>query len=115
MNRGRGKSTRLPPIRRSRSSRLARSASLLAALLFKHQAYSNEAEYRFLQLHAADPAPEVKYRTRPSELVRYREFDWRASAPFALTKVVIGPAADRIKAARFARECLRAYHLRPQR
>ena len=50
---------------------------LRSALFFKHEAYSNEAEYRFLQVHMAGPHPasDVKYRTKPYELVRYREFD----------------------------------------
>jgi hypothetical protein len=85
---------------------------LRSALFFKHEAYSNEVEYRFLQVHMAGPhpAPDVKYRTRPYELVRYREFDWRTVAASSLKKIVVGPAADRIKAPLFARECLRAYH-----
>jgi hypothetical protein len=86
---------------------------LRTALFFKHEAYANEVEYRFLQLHAADPVPEVKYRTRPYELVRYREFDWRAGAAAALKKVVIGPAADKTKGALFVKECLRAHHRGP--
>ena len=88
---------------------------LRTALFFKHQAYANEVEYRFLQLHAGlpYPAPEVKYRTRPYELVRYREFNWRASAAAALKKVIVGPAADKTKAALFVKECLRAYHRGP--
>ena len=85
---------------------------LRVALFFKHEAYANEAEYRFLQIHMAGPhaPPAVKYRTRPYELVRYREYDWRVAAPSALTKIVVGPAADKTKAPLFARECLRAYH-----
>jgi hypothetical protein len=39
---------------------------LRTALFFKHEAYTNEVEYRFLQIHVGgpQPAPEVKYRTR---------------------------------------------------
>lgn len=85
---------------------------LRAALFFKHEAYSNEAEYRFLQIHMAGPnaPPAVKYRTRPYALVRYREYDWRATTPSALTKIVVGPAADKANAATFAKDCLRAFH-----
>jgi len=88
---------------------------LRTALFFKHEAYKNEVEYRFHQLHAGPPhpAPEVKYRTRPYELVRYREFDWRANAAAALKKVVVGPAADKTKGALFVKECLHAYHHGP--
>jgi len=82
-----------------------------AVLFFKHEAYKNEAEYRFLQLYSKDrTAPAVKYRHRPYSLVRYREFDWKAVAPKALNKIVIGPAADRAKAVQFARDCMEAFH-----
>lgn len=84
-------------------------------MFFKHEAYRNENEYRFQQLFRRDkPAPEVKYRQRPSSLVRYREFDWRHRASGALRKIVVGPAADRVKAARFAKDCLAAFHADPQ-
>jgi hypothetical protein len=43
--------------------------ALLAALVFKHEAYNNEKELRFLQIHRGDvPAPEVKFRSRPHSL-----------------------------------------------
>jgi hypothetical protein len=83
-------------------------------MFFKHEAYRNENEYRFQQLFRRDrPAPAVKYRRRPSSLVRYREFDWRRGASGALRKIVVGPAANRVNAARFARDCLKAYHADP--
>ncbi|MFZ1006610.1 MAG: DUF2971 domain-containing protein [Candidatus Sulfotelmatobacter sp.] len=79
-------------------------------LYFKHEAYSNEQEYRFLQVHRADlPAPTVKLRHRPYALVRYREFDWRKVAPTSLKRIVIGPAADADMAYRFATDCLRFF------
>ena len=85
--------------------------SLRPALFFKHEAYSNESEYRFLQIHRADmPPPEVKLRSRPYSLVKYREFDWRSAASGALKEIVIGPAADREKAFQFATDCLRSFH-----
>ena len=85
--------------------------SLRSALFFKHEAYSNESEYRFLQIHRADmPPPEVKLRSRPYSLVKYREFDWRRAAAGALKEIVIGPAADREKAFQFATDCLRSFH-----
>jgi hypothetical protein len=85
---------------------------LRASLFFKHEAYANEAEYRFLQIHKGPPeaAPTVNHRMRPNELVRYREFDWRSIAPEALTKIVVGPAADKAKATLFANECLRTFN-----
>jgi hypothetical protein len=83
-------------------------------MFFKHEAYRNENEYRFQQLFRRDiAAPVVKYRRRPTSLVRYREFDWRRRAPGALKKIVIGPAADRVKAVRFAKDCLAAFHTGP--
>ena len=52
-----------------------------SALFYKHEAYSNEKEYRFLQLHRADvPPPGMKFRARRYSLVKYTEFDWRSVA-----------------------------------
>jgi hypothetical protein len=87
------------------------SHTLHTALFFKHAAYRNEQEYRFLEMFPANKSPtDVKLRTRPYSLVRYREFDWRANASGALQEIVVGPAADRDKAHQFARDCLRMYH-----
>ena len=83
--------------------------SLNAALFFKHKAYRNEQEYRFLEMFPADTKPGgVKVRTRPYSLVRYREFDWRTIASTALREIVVGPAANREKGRQFANDCLRA-------
>jgi hypothetical protein len=84
--------------------------ALQAMLYFKHEAYSNEKEYRFLQIFRADAEPEMKLRQRPYSLIRYREFDWKSKIPSALTGIVVGPAADRRMAAEFARSCLRSFH-----
>jgi len=85
---------------------------LRAALVFKHEAYRNETEYRFLQIHRADvPPPEVKRRYRSYELVKYREFDWKRLQAGALKRIVVGPAADPAKATRFATDCLAACNL----
>jgi len=83
-------------------------------MFFKHEAYQNEKEYRFQQLFRRDkPAPDVKHRRRGTSLVRYREFDWRKHAPGSLKKIVIGPAADRAKAVRFAKDYLATFHANP--
>ncbi|MEO9169219.1 MAG: DUF2971 domain-containing protein [Aestuariivirga sp.] len=89
-------------------------------IFFKHEAYKNETEYRFQQLfQAGPPVPDVKYKPRSKsevsyvEQVRYREFDWRSAAPGQLKKIVIGPAADRAKAARFVKDCLITFHAEP--
>ena len=85
---------------------------LRTSLFFKHKAYANEAEYRFVQIQRGDrPAEKVLYRDRPYSLVRYTEFDWRSIAPGALKEIVIGPAADTAKAGRYSRDCLFAFHL----
>src|SRR5438445_644952 len=61
--------------------------ALLASLFFKHEAYENESEYRFLEIHRADvPPPEVKRRCRSYELVKYREFDWKRLQAGALKR-----------------------------
>jgi hypothetical protein len=82
-----------------------------SVLFFKHEAYSNEKEYRFLQIYRADrPAPEVRRRARAYALVKYREFDWSSAAHAALKHIIVGPAADYERAARFARDCVPASH-----
>jgi hypothetical protein len=89
---------------------------LRAALFFKHEAYSNEEEFRFLELQRGDqPAHGLKFRSRPYALVRYRELDWKTLANSALRRIVIGPAADRVTGLQFARDCLRAFHPDPNR
>jgi hypothetical protein len=88
--------------------------ALRQVLFFKHHAYQNEGEFRFLQVFRADePAPAILYRDRPYTLVRHREFDWRGVAAGALRQITIGPSADPIKAPQFARDCLRAFHPAP--
>ena len=84
---------------------------LYTALFFKHEAYRNEREYRFLELHRADVPPEVKRRYRSYELVKYREFDWKRLQAGTLKRIVVGPAADRTKATRFATDCMATCHL----
>jgi hypothetical protein len=87
--------------------------ALYPTLYFKHEAYTNEKEYRLLQIHPADRPPDVKFRSRPYSLVRYREFDWRTLAAKALKEIVIGPAAHKEKASQFVRDCFRAFQTDP--
>jgi hypothetical protein len=75
-------------------------------LFFKHGAYSNESEFRFLEIHRMDRPPDVKLRARSYSMVKYREFDWKSAAPEALLEICIGPAADLPKANKFAQDCL---------
>lgn len=84
---------------------------LRTALFFKHEAYRNESEYRFLEIYKADVPPEVKRRSRSYDLVKYREFDWKRLQAGMLKRIVVGPAADRTKAKRFATDCMAACHL----
>lgn len=82
-----------------------------AALFFKHEAYDNEREYRFLQAYRHDAPPsEMKLRARRYSLIKYKEFDWRSVSAGALKRIVVGPAADHEKASQFARDCLRLCH-----
>jgi len=82
-----------------------------SVLFYKHEAYRNEQEYRFLQLHRGDiPPPSVQFRNRPHSLVRYREFDWKSVAAETLKQIVVGPAADEQRGMQFAGDCLRAFH-----
>jgi hypothetical protein len=55
----------------------------------------------------------MKYRRHGTSLVRYREFDWRKQASNSLKQIVVGPAADPVKAARFAKDCVAAFHADP--
>jgi len=81
-----------------------------AALFFKHEAYDNEKEYRFLQMYRAGEPPEMKRRARRYSLIKYKEFDWKSGAVGALQRIVVGPAADREKARDFAEDCLRLFY-----
>ncbi len=93
----------------SLSTKLA-SAVVMSSLFFKHEAYINEQEYRFLQIYPADRAvPDLKFRSRPYELVRYREFDWKSVAAESVKEIIIGPAGDQNVAFNFAYDCLREY------
>jgi hypothetical protein len=90
------------------------------ALFFKHPAYEDEREYRFIQIHPANQLPDgIIWRDRPYELIRYREFDWKTSAPTALKETVIGPATALAIGERFITDCLRShntypwFHIRP--
>jgi hypothetical protein len=83
---------------------------LRSALFFKHKAYTHEQEYRFLYLYRAGIVPDLKFRSRPHSLIRYKEFDWRGVAADALKEIIIGPAADRGLAPSFVSDCLRAFH-----
>ena len=86
--------------------------ALEAGMHFKHPAYINEQEYRFLEAHPIhQPVPDLKFKPhRPYSLGKYREFDWRQSAPDALQQIIIGPAADRQKSLQFASDCVKSFH-----
>jgi hypothetical protein len=85
---------------------------LQTILFFKHEAYANEREFRFLQIHKANEPPTVRVRAHRYGLVRYREFYWRSVAPDALKKIVVGPAADYGTASQFAKDSLGLFHPR---
>ncbi len=86
---------------------------LLAGLHFKHPAYRNEQEYRFLEVHEKMEPWQVRLRSRPYSLIRYREFHWKRIAPETLKRIVVGPAADRQKSFQFAQDCLRMFYSSP--
>lgn len=81
---------------------------VLASLFFKHEAYRNEQEYRFLEVHGKMEPHESKVRFRPYSLTRYREFDWKTNTAESLKKIVVGPAADQ-KGLQFAQDCVRMF------
>jgi len=81
--------------------------ALHAGLHFKHEAYFNEKEYRFMHVYpAADQPLETKLYTRSYSSVRYQEFDWKSAGGNVLKKIVVGPAADVERATAFAKESL---------
>lgn len=83
-------------------------------IVFKHEAYENEKEFRFLEIHSPDVlSSDVKFRSRNYSIVKYREFDWRSAAPGALKQVVIGPANHDDRAFLFVTDCLQAFHATP--
>ncbi len=80
--------------------------TIRTALFFKHKAYRNEDEYRFLQIRSVTaPKNDIRTRTRRYSTIRYVEFDWRKVAPSALKEIVIGPAAAIDDAELFAENC----------
>lgn len=85
-----------------------------ADLYFKHEAYKAEREYRFLQVRAIDhPLNDLKNRARRHSLVRFTEFDWKATRPETLREIVIGPAANEESARSFINASLRIAGLDP--
>lgn len=85
------------------------SSCIYTSLCFKHEAYCNEQEYRFLQVYAGgSPIPDLKFRRRSYSLVRYREFDWKSNIRDSIKEIVCGPACNR-DAPKFARDCLHAF------
>ena len=83
---------------------------IYCSIFFKHHGYSNEQEYRFLQVHRGDlPVNNLKIRSRPYSLIRYCEFDWKKRAAQALKEVVIGPAANPKMASKFVDDCRRTF------
>ena len=90
------------------ATRLAASI-LRAALFFKHKAYRNEQEYRFVERHQRGAVADLKYRGRPYSLVRYVERNWKETVATTLKRIVIGPAADPLLAGQFVDQCLREF------
>lgn len=85
--------------------------ALRASLFFKHKAYAHEKEYRFLQIHRPDMVFDVNQRYRSYELVRYRKFAWKRLQADALKEIIIGPAANCVKATQFASDCMKAFDI----
>ena len=83
--------------------------TLETSLYFKHEAYVNESEFRFLEIFGRGEDPKVNWRARSNEMVSYRDFNWRGIHPKVLKRIIIGPAANRVKAEHFVKECLTAY------
>lgn len=86
--------------------------ALHTSLYFKHEAYKDEGEYRFLTVEPTGrPLQGLKRRIRPHELIRFTEFEWRELVKDSLQGIVIGPSAP-LQAEVFVQECLEEYHHR---
>lgn len=85
---------------------------LRAALLYKHEAYRNEREYRFLHFRGRDDdMSDVQVRVRGSTLVRFIDFDWKSEGRDLLKSIVIGPAANIAEAHQSIKHCLAPFRL----
>ena len=92
------------------------TSTIQAAALFKHEAYVNEEEYRFLQLRSIDdPIDDLRYRVRNNSVIRFTDFDWNTKGQDVLREIVIGPAADENSARLSAKNCLLAGRFDPDR
>jgi hypothetical protein len=77
-----------------------------AALFFKHRAYMNEKEYRFLQLYGVGKTvPDLQTRGKKLSCL----FHWRSNAPAALRKIVAGPAISPAGLT-YLEDCIRRHH-----
>ena len=83
---------------------------IYTSAFFKHEAYSGENEYRFLQMFSVNDEPKVRERCRGYSFVPYRTFNWRSAQVETLKKIIVGPAANKVTAKRFVDECLRKFH-----
>jgi hypothetical protein len=82
-------------------------AVLHTAMLFKHKAYDQEQEYRFLHLRdLGAPIEDLKRRARGASIIHFNEFDWKKADAHILREIVIGPAAREDVARTFVAECL---------
>lgn len=82
--------------------------AIRASIFFKHKAYKNEEEFRFLQLRELNGSLEdLKQRVRNYSFIRFAEFDWMSKNQSVLREIFIGPAADQVAAKLFVQNCLR--------
>ena len=98
---------------------VALSYSLAVAhlmIFFKTEKWRRESEYRFLQLFAVTNKPEVRTHPGPTGTgpIEHRQFDWRAIDPSCLSRIIIGPRADRERSEALARSLLQQYHPNPE-
>jgi len=86
------------------------SSFVMVSLFFKHEAYRQEKEYRFLQIFpAGSPVPDLKNRDRSGSPIGYREFGWKYLTANSVKEIICGPAADPMTATKFASDCVRDY------
>lgn len=87
-----------------------------AAIFFKHEAYKNEQEYRFLQARGMNhPVDDLKHRTWGDVVSCFAEFDSKTRDEHTLREIIIGPATNENDARVFVHECLLAGGFDPEK
>lgn len=81
--------------------------AIVSSLYFKHEAYVQERELRYLEINRQTDI-DFSVRKRSYEIIAYRPFKWFQKGKQPLRSIVVGPAGG-AKSLQFARDCLRLH------